>query len=405
MKKIRFGVNYIPSKNWLHNWINWDAESAEKDLVSIKSLGIDHIRAHLMWNYFQIDAMVMSSACLEHLNEFCDICERLELDYCITLFNGFVSGQYFYPAWLQYYTGASGKGMFHNERVMKAQEFYIRSIANVIGNRPHFLGFDLGNELPLIAVSDNTVTQKQCDEWNCRMLSVCEEVMPGKLHNNGADGMPWFAGWGFSMGNLANSGAITVLHCYARFTQALDRFGRNCVESTHLADFMMQIAKAFSCDLNRKIWIQEFGTADSSFDDEMQNFIIKSMHSMYNEENLWGITWWCSHNVSSEFKCFDELEYKLGLFDNDNKITPSGELFKKLIDDYKNSEHKIPKRKKAIIFNPYDENGNITIENTWKYGQRYSEMIRKGEYVALVLPEKAADSVYLKQRGIEEIIE
>ena len=41
MKNIRFGVNYIPSKNWLHSWINWDAKSVEEDLISIKKLGID----------------------------------------------------------------------------------------------------------------------------------------------------------------------------------------------------------------------------------------------------------------------------------------------------------------------------------------------------------------------------
>lgn len=405
MRNLRFGVNYIPSKNWLHNWINWDAASVERDLIAIKKFGLDHIRAHLIWPYFQIDPAVMSQSCINNFKEFCDICEKLELDYCITLFNGFVSGQFFYPAWMQNYTECFGKGMFHNEDVIEAQEFYIKSIAKAVGNRPHFLGFDLGNELPIIISRDDTVTQKQCDEWNCRMLALCEEVAPGKFHNNGVDGMPWFDNWGFSMETLANTGAITPLHCYARFTEGLERFGRMSEECIHIAPLMTEIAKAFCNDNDRLYWIQEFGTADSIFDQEMVNFVTESMHAIYTSKNLWGITWWCSHNVSKKFKCYDDLEYNLGIFDSDNNITPAGKLYKKMIDEYKNNNFRIPKRKKALIFNPYDKNGNITIENTWKYGHRYAELVRNGIYPAFVLPEKAKDLEYLKSRGIEEIIE
>ena len=55
MDKIRFGANYIPSKNWLHSWINWDEKSVEEDLLACKEIGIDHIRAHVIWPYFQLD--------------------------------------------------------------------------------------------------------------------------------------------------------------------------------------------------------------------------------------------------------------------------------------------------------------------------------------------------------------
>lgn len=406
MKNIRFGVNYIPSKNWLHNWINWDAKSVEEDLVSVKKIGIDHIRAHLMWQYFQIDPAVMSVSCMEHLDEFCDICEKLELDFCITLFNGFVSGQFFYPAWMKNYTGVFGVGMFHNPDIIEAQKFYIRNIAKVVADRPHFIGFDLGNELPIIIdTDDKTVTRAQCDEWNCIMLDLCEEVAPGKLHNNGVDGMPWIADWGFSREVLANTGAITPLHCYVLFTQALARYGRMSEESIHLAPMMMEIARAYCDNPERMYWIQEFGTASRQFDDEMVNFVTESMHAMYTEKNVWGITWWCSHNVSPQFRCYDELEYELGLFDNDNNITPAGILYKKLIEEYKSNNFRIPKRKKALIFRPFDKDGKITVDATWENGHRYAECVRKGIYPAFVLPEKANDAEYLKSRGIEEIID
>lgn len=53
MSTVRFGANYIPSKNWLHSWINWDASSVEEDLTAARELGVDPIKAHLMWSYFR----------------------------------------------------------------------------------------------------------------------------------------------------------------------------------------------------------------------------------------------------------------------------------------------------------------------------------------------------------------
>lgn len=43
---MRFGVNYIPSKNWLYSWIDFDEAAIKEDLKAIKALGFDHIRAH-----------------------------------------------------------------------------------------------------------------------------------------------------------------------------------------------------------------------------------------------------------------------------------------------------------------------------------------------------------------------
>ena len=38
MKKVRFGANYVPSKNWFHSWVNFDSKSMEEDLIAAKEL-------------------------------------------------------------------------------------------------------------------------------------------------------------------------------------------------------------------------------------------------------------------------------------------------------------------------------------------------------------------------------
>ena len=67
MDKMRFGANYIPSKNWLHSWIDWDEKSVEEDLLASEELGIDHIRAHVIWPYFQVDQYVVNKQAFKHL--------------------------------------------------------------------------------------------------------------------------------------------------------------------------------------------------------------------------------------------------------------------------------------------------------------------------------------------------
>ncbi len=403
MSDIRLGVNYIPSKNWLHSWINWDAASIEEDLRATKELGADHIRAHLMWPYFQLDPFVMSPNAMKNLEEFMAICEKVGIDCCISLFTGFMSGSFFYPHWQRKLTGNFGCGIFHHEEMMKAEEFYIRSIANVVAKSERFIGFDLGNELSCVINYDRTTTIPQNDAWNNRMLALCEELAPEKLHNNGVDHQPWFSRVGFSREVLANTGNITPVHCYTLFTGALKRFGRMSTESIHLAPFMMEMAKAFSNNVNRKYWVQEFGTAAAEYDDEMEEFVIKSMEAMYTTENLWGISWWCTHNISTDYTSFDDIEYGLGLLDINNKPTRAGRVFRSLVEK-KNEIIAPPKRDTAIILNSASSAEAFTYDSVWADGHRYAQLVEKGIYPAIILPDKVNDADYLKERGIKHIV-
>lgn len=46
--KMRFGVNYIPSKKWLYSWADFDENSIREDIKAIKNLGFDHVRTHIL---------------------------------------------------------------------------------------------------------------------------------------------------------------------------------------------------------------------------------------------------------------------------------------------------------------------------------------------------------------------
>src|ERR1700716_2639698 len=52
-RRIRFGLNYVPRKNWWYCWSDWDAKSIREDFQAIADLGMDHIRIQCLCSFFQ----------------------------------------------------------------------------------------------------------------------------------------------------------------------------------------------------------------------------------------------------------------------------------------------------------------------------------------------------------------
>lgn len=46
---------------------------------------------------------------------------------------------------------------------------------------------------------------------------------------------------------------------------------------------------------------------------------------------LWGVTWWCSHDVSRDLADFPPLEHTLGLFDDHGRLKSAGSAFRDAI--------------------------------------------------------------------------
>lgn len=49
MSSLRFGVNYTPSGDWFHSWLEPDWSQIARNLDAIADLGLDHIRVFPMW--------------------------------------------------------------------------------------------------------------------------------------------------------------------------------------------------------------------------------------------------------------------------------------------------------------------------------------------------------------------
>ena len=121
--------------------------------------------------------------------------------------------------------------------------------------------------------------------------------------------------------------------------------------------------------------------------------------------NLWGITWWCSHDVPSYLADFPSLEYSLGLFDENGKVKPIGRVYGELATQYRDAR---PAEAKSVaIVVDVNGTGNPINRSTLGPGGSVCDLWMKleiaGKRPTVVTSTVAADDGELRQRGITEL--
>ncbi|MHC1695895.1 MAG: cellulase family glycosylhydrolase [Eubacteriales bacterium] len=407
-RKIRFGVNYVPSKNWWYSWVDWDKSSVHEDLCAIAALGMDHIRIHCIWTVFQPNAATVSTTVLDRLHELLDIADESGLDVEVTVLNGFLSGFSFLPSFCLSGNGGH-KNIFTHPHIIKAEKLLFSAIAQRIGGHPRFMGFDLGNEMNVLQYSGESFTLEQGDAWYGEIMAHCEAIAPGKLHVNGVDHNPWFSDTSFSREAMSTLGRVTSLHTWIEFTGARSKYGAMDAGCVRLPEYCLELAKAFSADNDRLVWIQEFGASGEWMSSEkVPDFAEATIKNVLSCENLWGVTWWCSHDLDRTLQDFHPLEYDLGLLDVNNNVKPAGVRIKELIRDYKANPIPVVKRTTALVLpeDAFAQDTPFVYPNypIWRFAERYTELLDSGVSPAIVRECRVGDAGYLKSRGITELI-
>ena len=81
---------------------------------------------------------------------------------------------------------------------------------------------------------------------------------------------------------------------------------------------MIELSKAWAVDPHRPVWLQEVGAPAPLIPAEhAAAFTEATVVAALDCPDVWGVTWWCSHDVSRSLADFPELEYSLGLLTND----------------------------------------------------------------------------------------
>ena len=399
-RKVRFGLNYTPSKSWWYCWSDWDANSIRADLADIRALGMDHIRIMAMWPDLQPNAAFVRPEQVQRIRELLDLAGERQLDVEVTVLDGAVSGFLFVPPWLINNGNGAVTNIFTDANAIATQQKLFAALGAGFGRHPRLLGFDLSNEIYWFTQPFGIDVAPQVgDGWLREMFAAANQAAPGKLHVAGIDHYPWLNNDYFSRDGMGTTGTLSANHTWAGWADVFSTYGPLSTPSLHYSEYFIELIKAFHTDLDRKVWIEETGVSKVWMDPSIiPQWTEQSIRNMASCEDLWGVTWWCSHEVSSTLTGFNQLEYDLGVYTNDRRLKPIGATIANLIREYDQSPPEPIHRDTALVL-PDD------LIPWTPFFEPYMKLIDKGVRPAVVKASRSTDKAYLAARGIDTLIE
>ncbi|MFD9937941.1 glycosyl hydrolase [Streptomyces massasporeus] len=399
---VRFGVNYTPSEGWFHHWLDFDLDSVRADLDSIAALGLDHIRVFPLWPYFQPNRTLIRPRAVEQLVALADAAAERGLDVNVDGLQGHLSSFDFLPAWTRTW---HRRNLFTDPDALDGQENLLRTLAAALADRPNFIGMTLGNEVNQFSSGPHPdpdrATPAEIDTWLTRMLAACEEGAPGRLHLHAEYDATWYQDdQPFTPGQAARHGAVTAVHSWV-FNGTAQRYGRTSVPSEHHAAYLVELSKAWADDPHRPVWLQEVGAPAPLVPPEhAAAFTEATVANALDCPGLWGITWWCSHDVSRSLADFPELEYGLGLLTNDRGPKDTARVLERAARE---PSYAPPSRTTALVV-PADPALRSRCAPGGPVFDAYFRLVADGARPTTVLDTRAADREHLSARGITETV-
>ena len=405
---MRFGVNYTPSVGWFHHWLDFDADAVKADLDSIAALGMDHVRVFPLWPVFQPNRTLIRPRAVDQLVALADAAAERGLAVSVDGLQGHLSSFDFQPSWV---TSWHRRNMFTDPEVLDGEAEYLKTLAAALADRPGFIGMTLGNETDQFSSDPHPdpdrITSAQATAWLERMLEACEEGAPGKLHLHCSYDAAWYLdGHPFTPAHAARFGAATAIHSWV-FNGTAQRYGRESVAVEYHAAYMIELSKAWATDPRRPVWLQEVGAPAPHVPAEhAADFARGAVLNALDCTDLWGVTWWCSHDVDRSLADFPELEYSLGLLTNCREPKPAGLELAKLIGEARLSGLRPTVRTTALALDlPEDGVGaRAGCAPGGAYFEAFMRLTADGVRPTAVLAGLAEDKSHLAARGITEVL-
>ncbi len=407
MNRPRFGVNYTPSQGWFHHWLDFDLDAVRADLDAIAGLGLDHVRVFPLWPLFQPNRTLIRPRAVEQLAALVDAAGERGLDVNVDGLQGHLSSFDFRPAWLSTW---HRRNMFTDPEAVEAQAEYLRTLAAALAERPNFLGMTLGNETNQFAgephPDPDLIEPEQADAWLARLLRACAEGAPDKLHLHSFYDAAWYLDdHPFTPAQAARHGFATAIHAWV-FNGTAQTYGTHSPQVEHHAEYLIELSKAWALDPHRPVWLQEVGAPAPHIPAaHAAAFARATVRGALDCPDLWGVTWWCSHDVDPSLADFPELEYSLGLLTNDGEIKPVGAAVARIAEEVRAGWSPPEPRRTALVLDlPESAGKRSTCAPGGPFFEAYMRLAAEGARPAVVLAELAADDTYLAARAITEVI-
>ncbi|WEV58520.1 glycosyl hydrolase [Bifidobacterium sp. ESL0728] len=407
---MRFGVNYTPSHGWFHSWLHPDWDSTKRDLDAIAELGMDHVRLFPLWPVLQPNRTWINQDGIEDVRHMASLASERGLDVYSDVLQGHLSSFDFVPSWLVSWHENS---MFSDPQAVEAQSELVSALYDALSTVPRFKGLNIGNECNQFADRIHprrmNATSEDAQAWLHALLDPIEK----KAHANGhvllhsENDAVWYEdGHPFEPRQASGIGDITAIHSWI-FNGTAQKYGAMSETGTRHAEYLAELSKAFADDPHHPVWLQEIGAPQNVIDvQDTPRFCAKTVEHAMDCTDLYGVTWWCSHDVTSAMSDFPPFEHDLGLFDENGKLKPIGEEYARLARQY-HSRREPPVRSTAVVVQCNDA-GNPTLRAACAPGgsvfEKWMSLSSQGKRPALVTSQTANDAGMLEELGINECV-
>lgn len=405
---LRFGANYTPRSQWMHAWMSLDLDEVRRDFAALADLGLDHLRIFPLWTVLQPNRTLIRDEAVDDVRAVVDVAAEFGLDASVDVIQGHLSSFDFIPSWLFTW---HDKNMFTHPDALSGQAELVTRLGERLGGASNFLGFTLGNETNQFSAQTHPspwpVTEAEAANWITTLLDAAYAAAPAQQHVHSEYDAAWYMdGHGFTPALASRLGDITTVHSWI-FNGTAQRYGGRSVASDRHAEYMIELARGFATDPAKPIWLQEVGAPSNCLTPaQTPDFLEATLRSVARTENLWGVTWWCSHDVSRSLADFPELEYTLGLVDQNGEAKPIGRRFAELIPELR-ERRPAPARPVGIVVE-VDENDTPVSRGAMSPGgtifQAWVDACEAGADPAIVTSSDAARPEVLAARGITELI-
>ncbi|MFC4947745.1 glycoside hydrolase 5 family protein [Pseudonocardia sp. GCM10023141] len=409
----RFGVNYTPRTGWFHHWLDFDLDAVRADLDAIAALGVDHVRMFAVWPLFQPNRGLVRPAALRQLGAMVDAAAERGLDVSVDGLQGHLSSFDFVPSWA---TTWHRQNLFTADGVVAGQAAYLTAIARELAGRPNFLGMSVGNEFSQFAGAQHpepsTLTVAEAEHWLRTMLAACTAGAPhAEHHHSEYDAALFDPQHPFTPQLGARHGARTTVHSWI-FNGTARRYGGLSEQSVRLAAYLVELARAYGTDPHREVWLQEIGApAPHVSAAEAPEFARRTLEHVLDCHGLYGVTWWCSHDVGRELLDFPELEYSLGLIDQQQRVKATGSVVAAFAGA-RSALAAPAARAVGLVLEAGATSGDdlhaplrATCAPGGAFFEAWMDLAIAGHRPAVVLAPFAADPAHLTARGITHLIQ
>src|SRR5699024_7374335 len=295
---LRFGVNYVPRDGWFHSSLSPSWDEIQRDLDTIAGLGLDHVRIFPFWPILQPNRTLVREEALADVRRMAEIAAAAGLDVAVDVIQGHMSSYDFLPAWL---TSWHARNMVSDPGAVDAQVELTRQVHGALTDLPAYIALTLGNEVNQFSgdphPSPMRATPAQAGAWIESLLGAVP-ARDGRLRLHAEYDAVWYLDdHPIEPAHASRLGDITAIHSRI-FNGTAQRYGGMSPQSLRHGEYLTELSGAFATEPGRPVWLQEIGAPLNVLDEnEAAEFCTRSVQHAAESTDLWGVTWWCSHDV------------------------------------------------------------------------------------------------------------